>query len=456
MKVSFGNMRKVEDEYVNFEQMNCVPPCEGLKQKNAELVKGMMNIWYEYVPKSYDGSKSVPLIVQLHGGGNDGKMWSNYVMWHVLAEKYGFIVIYPNSPDYKLWACTERDVDYIYDLIKLVEDTYNIDKTRIYMHGMSNGDMMTLAFSMKHPEVLAAAGYTTGSSPKEAIGDERPLGALPIIQMRGEKDVNWMLKPDTVDVYSVRYGMNDLNREIWLEQNGVSEAPVLSIDGRNNFLKFNGKNSPIINWEIKDMGHREPLDGAEVYWDYLYSGCRRMEDGSLELKTPLKDIDGDDDVIVICTGGDKIYKKDKAVAINSLANGPAKMFHASSPNKFFNVPLNEMYETPDLYAPAEFFKAAFDAEVEYVNPGEKVKILFKSGMKVELYTNTPLIKVDDEYRALKKPCCLICGVFYVPVGIFCEEVLGKFVSMADDTMCISGHFAQLGRYTARILKNYIK
>ena len=55
---------------------------------------------------------------------------------------------------------------------------------------------------------------------------------------------------------------------------------------------------------------------------------------------------------------------------------------------------------------------------------------------------------------MKKPCYLLCGVFYVPIGIFCEELLGKFVTMADDTMCISGNFAQLGRYTARVIKNY--
>lgn len=456
MQAFFGHLHNKEDEHVNFEQMNRMPSLEGLRQRNAELVKGMMNIWYVYIPKSYDGTKSVPLVVQLHGGGNDGKRWSDLTIWHVLAEKEGFIVIYPNSPEYQMWTCDERDVQYLYDLIMLMEENYNIDKTRIYMQGMSNGDMMTLAFSMKHPEILAAAGYTTGPSPQEAIGEERPSGALPLIQMRGEKDVNWKLTPETVDVYSVRYGMNDLNREIWLEQNGISETPKLSINGRNNLLKFNGKSAPIINWEIRDMGHREPIEAAQVYWDYLYSGCRRLENGSLELKSPVKNIEGDDDIILICTGADKIYKGDRVIPIDSLAKGCAKMFHPASVNHFFKVPLNEMYETPDLYAPAEFFKAAFDAEVEYVNPGEQVNIVFKDGMKVELYMKTPLIKVNDEYKALKKPCILLCGGFYVPVGIFCKEILGKFVSMAEDTMCISGHFAQLGRYTARIIKNYIK
>lgn len=454
MKPVFQTNKYPKDEYVNFDAMGKLPLCSGLKEGHAEIVSGINNIWYEYVPKSYDGSKSVPLVLQIHGGGNDGRRWADYTIWHVLADKYGFIVVYPNSIEHQMWSCTERDVEYLYKLIKLIEDKYNIDKTRVYMQGMSNGDMMTLAFSMQHPEVLAAAGFVTGSSPADMIGDERPVGALPIIQMRGEKDVNWHLTPETKDVYSVRYGMNDLNRDIWFKANGITEPPVLSINGRHNFLKYNG-NAPIINWEIKDMGHREPAEGAQVIWDYLYSGCSRLEDGSLQLSNSDKAINGDDDVIILCAGSNKIYKKDHAIPIGALSDGCAKIFHHSDPHPFFVNQLNEMYETPELYAPIEFFHAAYDADVQYLEAGDKATISFLNGMKIQLFSNSPLIIVNGEYRALKKPCCLLCGAFYVPVGILCEEILRMYVSTADDTMCISKHFAQIGRYTAHVLKKYI-
>lgn len=456
MKFIFESFNNPEKEFVDFDAMGKLATCDNLVQKSAEIVEGVNNIWYEYIPKSYDGTKSVPLVVQVHGGGHDGKRWVDYTIWHKLAEQLGFIVIYPNSIEYQMWTCTDTDIEYLYDLIKLIQSRYNIDKNRIYMQGMSNGDMMTLAFSMKHPEMLAAAGFLTGPAPEEAIDGERPVGALPLIQFRGEKDVNWNLNPDTEDVYSVRYEMNDLNREIWLEANGITGLPALSIVGRQNFLRFKGSNAPIINWEIKDMGHREPAESAQIIWDYLYSGCSRLEDGSLKLENPIKNIEGDNDLVVLCAGGDKIYKKDKVVSIGSLSEGCAKIFHPSDPDTFFDKPLNEMYQTPDLFAPAEFFNAAFGAEVEYIDSGDQVVITFNDGMKVEMFSKSPLIIVDGEYRALKKPSVLLCGAFYIPIGIFCEEILNKHVSMADDTMCISGHFAQIGRYTARIIKNYIK
>jgi poly(3-hydroxybutyrate) depolymerase len=116
--------------------------------------------------------------------------WKKMTAWHLLAEEKGLIIIYPNSPGYQTWALGERDVQFLYDLIQPVCAEYNIDRSRIYMQGMSNGDQMTLAFSLKHPEILAAAGFATGPTADYLFEDgEKPLGALPVIQMRGEKDV---------------------------------------------------------------------------------------------------------------------------------------------------------------------------------------------------------------------------------------------------------------------------
>lgn len=50
------------------------------------------------------------------------------------------------------------------------------------MQGMSNGDMMTLAFSMRYPNVLAAAGYMTGPSANEVLDGDRPVRIEPISQ----------------------------------------------------------------------------------------------------------------------------------------------------------------------------------------------------------------------------------------------------------------------------------
>lgn len=81
-------------EMIRFESLNEVPPYERLEKKEAEIVKGMRNIWYEYVPSCYDGSREVPLVVQIHGGGQDGLRWASYTVWHEIAERNNMIVSY--------------------------------------------------------------------------------------------------------------------------------------------------------------------------------------------------------------------------------------------------------------------------------------------------------------------------------------------------------------------------
>lgn len=452
MKSMTRKMGRQAVSVVNFEAMNRVPPQDGLLEARGEIVPGMENVWYEYVPKNYDGTRPLPLVVQLHGGGNDGRRWAGYTVWHALAERLGLIVIYPNSPDYESWACQEREIQYLCDLIRHVSQKYNIDRSRVYMQGMSNGDMMTLAFSMAHPEMLAAAGYATGPTHQDLLGDDRPTGALPIIQMRGELDINWMLTPETKDIFAMRYAMNDLNREIWLDINGARDClPALSIQGKDNFLVYPGKNAPLINWEIVGMGHREPVNGAQVFWDRLYSGCRR-EEGRIALSEPAAPLRGDDDTVVVCMGSNKLYRRDGIVPFGQGNANAARMFVPAEVSHFCPVRTGEMCETEVLCVPAEFFAAAFGAQIRYADAGETCEMTLTDGRRVILRSQAVLYECDGAFRALQKPCVLLCGSFYVPVGELCQQLFGSHVSQADDALCVSGHYAVLGRYTASILR----
>jgi len=452
MKQMMRKGRRQAVSVVNFEAMNRVPAQTGLVEARAALVEGMENIWYEYVPKCYDGKTALPLIVQLHGGGNDGRRWAEYTVWHLLAERIGLIVVYPNSPDYESWACQQREIDYLRDLIEHLCGKYNIDRSRIYMQGMSNGDQMTLAFSMAHPEMLAAAGYATGPSHADILDGDRPGGALPIIQMRGELDINWMLTPETEDICAMRYEMNDLNREIWLDANGAQGVlPALSIDGKDNFLLYPGKNAPIINWEIVSMGHREPVYGAQVFWDRLYSGCRR-ENGAVCPVSPKVPVQADENTVVIAMGSDKLYRGSSVIPFGEGNIGPARMFMPADTGHFCPIRTGEMAETEVLCAPAEFFAAAYGAKIEYEDAHETCLVTFPGGRKIKLHSQAVLFEDGETFRALQKPCVLLCGSFYVPVGELCQMLFGSHVSIADDVLCISDHYAVLGRYTARILR----
>ena len=455
MKSMIRKMGRQAVSVVNFESMNRVPPMTGLLEVKGEIVPGMENVWYEYVPACYREGHPLPLVVQLHGGGNDGKRWADMTVWHAMAERKGCIVVYPNSPDYECWTCQTRDIQYLLDLIALLLRKYTIDETRIYMQGMSNGDQMTLAFSMAHPEVLAAAGFATGPSDEEVLDGDRPAGALPILQMRGEMDINWKLTPETRDIYENRYHMNDLNREIWMEVNGCGEKlPEVSILGKDNFLVYSGDRAPIINWEIACMGHREPVYGAQVFWDRLYSGCAR-KNGEIALTSPEKPVSGDADTVLIAMGSHLAYRKNERIPIGRPGTGVVRVFVPADLPHFCPVYTGEMCETEVLCAPAEFFSALYGASIRYDEAGAVCTLTFPDGRQVVLRSGAVLFEDAGAFRALQKPCVLLCGTFYVPVGELCQMLFGSYVSIADDVMCISAHWAHLGRYTARVVRSLL-
>ena len=455
MKSIMKHAPTVGMESIGFEGMNRMPPLKRLTERRAQITPDGLNTWYEYIPEAYDGSVPVPLVVQLHGGGNDGYRWATFTAWHVLAERNNFIVIYPNSPCYGRWMCDEADVKYLYDLIELNCAAYKIDRSRIYMQGMSNGDMMTLAFTLKHPEVLAAAGYITGPSPDEAIDGDMPAGPLPILQMRGELDVNWELTPDTPDVFAARYGMNDLNREIWEPVNGTLNAPpALSIRGKDNFLYYPGENAPIINWEVTGMGHREPSCGAQVLWDRLYSGYRRVN-GKIVAGTPNTPTTPDSDVVLIAAGSRFAWCGDHQVAISELDQACTRVFTPQPAQHFCPVKLGEMAETEVMATPVDILASVYGAHVYSSDAGATAVVTLADGRKVTLHSHAMLYDVDGKLCELQKPCILLGGALYIPIGELMQQLYGSHVSIADDVMCISGHYAELGRYTAQLIRRLL-
>ncbi len=43
-------------DVIDFNGTNKIPEIKGLMECRKEIMTGVMNVWYEYVPKCYDGS----------------------------------------------------------------------------------------------------------------------------------------------------------------------------------------------------------------------------------------------------------------------------------------------------------------------------------------------------------------------------------------------------------------
>ena len=165
-------------------------------RNNGSIVSsGQKREYLLYVPGSYDRARPAPLVISMHGAGGWPVQQMELSEWNRLAESQGFIVVYPSgigSAGPRVWHVDnggglKRDVTFISELIDKLEAAYNIDPTRIYANGFSNGGGMAFVLSCTLSDRIAAVGMVGGAQllPWSWCTDHRPV---PMIAFHGTAD----------------------------------------------------------------------------------------------------------------------------------------------------------------------------------------------------------------------------------------------------------------------------
>lgn len=438
-------------------------PAPDVKEVKQSLVEGLTNVWYEYVPKSYTGDKAVPLVISLHGGGENGKHQSCVSTWHIVADRENFIVVYPNASANNSWNIEKNDAEYLKKLIEVIRSKYNIDKTRVYMCGFSMGDMMTFAFARKYGDMLAAAACFSGPTAPQAIKEATPVTSVPMFQIRGEEDTLASgVTPDPNDRYAARAMLNDYNREYWLEGNKTSFNPVISIHDYENYVIYKSGWGDVVYSEIKGMSHQELIYAAEIVWNKFFSRYSRVN-GKIVEGAPKEKLEGDKNAVALAVDSTRALINNKVVNIDD-ANPKASSFlvYPALPEWAKHLPFvikpSEMFGAlgfETLYVPVKFLEKAFGAKVELSNGGKTAKITTADSKVYELNDQSPAAFTGNRVIGLHKPAIFIDGTLMVPVRNTAEILFNKNVSYCNGVVYISDHKAQLTRGTARIIKGLL-
>jgi polyhydroxybutyrate depolymerase len=173
-----------------------------LNRTNGTIVSsGQKREYLLYVPRSYDRAKPTPLVISMHAAALWPAAQMETSQWNKVADQHGFIVVYPSGTTLwsggtgvlpKIWLLREADllanVRFISDLIDALEAAYNIDPTRIYANGFSNGGAMALALSCRLSHRIAAVGTVSAAQgqPWSWCADSRPV---PLINFHGTADL---------------------------------------------------------------------------------------------------------------------------------------------------------------------------------------------------------------------------------------------------------------------------
>ena len=253
------------------------------------------NVTREYIihiPTYYDDNIATPLVINFHGFGDSAadyaKTIGEFYNLNLLADTSNFLVAYPQAvmreKEGVYWDPGDDGSENIYDndiyfteqLISDISKDYNVDLSRVYAIGYSNGGMMAYGLACNSGDHIAAVGIMSGIMLKESC-DENVRTS--VIHFHGSQDDVLPLEGN-VESQSVSDGI-----KFWLDQNNISSSSLVTTKLNNgDVLRYEYKSESektsvvlyVVNrehnkpgghvWFSDDIGGINP---NKILWEFL-------------------------------------------------------------------------------------------------------------------------------------------------------------------------------------------
>jgi len=164
--------------------------------------QGYKRKYIVHIPPAYTSGSSIPLVLTLHGGSGNYLSVQGFTEMNLVSNQNGFLSVYPQGYAQALyggytWAdgrgtsadnANIDDVGFISKLIDTLAADYNIDTSKIYVCGFSNGGFMTQRLACEIPKRFAAVGGLGCSMDTNLIQSCNPLKAVPMAYFSGTAD----------------------------------------------------------------------------------------------------------------------------------------------------------------------------------------------------------------------------------------------------------------------------
>ncbi len=156
-------------------------------EESVKISDELTTEYWAYKPKDYDTKDKWPLMLFLHGAGERGDNLAA-VKKHGppklvdVGKDFPFIVISPQCKTGKRWLPEDLS-----KLLDEVESKYKVDKSRVYLTGLSMGGYGSWALAAHAPERFAAVSPICGGGDETAV-PEKIGSKVPVWVFHGAKD----------------------------------------------------------------------------------------------------------------------------------------------------------------------------------------------------------------------------------------------------------------------------
>ena len=278
-------------------------------QSGSISVNGLKRTFLVHLPPSYDKSKSLPLVIALHGGGGTGARMISLTLGglNTLADKDGFIVACPDGIE-KHWndgrpqAISRAhkdgvdDVGFISALIDHLDREFGIDRKRVYVTGISNGAKMSFRLACEIPDKIAAIAAVGGSMVDPVSVYTKPSRPISVMVIHGTDDplVLWNGGP-----IRFPFSKRDFGRSIpvpdavkfWVTQNQCKAEPVSTEEAdldpndgtrvHKEIYSGGADNTEVIFYKIQGGGHTWPNGHQYLSEKLVGKTCRDIDANSI-------------------------------------------------------------------------------------------------------------------------------------------------------------------------------
>ena len=287
--------------------LQCTSPDQGPAQAGwsaRTLLSGSRERCYHlYVPPGYDPSQPTPVVFSLHGYVLNPDTQAAISRWHRLANKEGFLVVYPQGTSYPrrwnagaTWGAAEvDDVQFVRDLLDELSILANVDRSRVYVNGFSNGGGMSVRIGCDAADMVAAIGSVAGAVvDMSACTPSRPV---PVMAFHGTSDWVVPYEGGLMDIAPLRLGA-DLTRapkyfvgaeawvDIWAGLVGCNPSETVFLpqgDVQGWAYTHCDQDVQVVFYRIEDGGHQWPgggtihgagkntmeIDATQEMWDFF-------------------------------------------------------------------------------------------------------------------------------------------------------------------------------------------
>jgi len=174
------------------------PHLTGKLSRNSGMIGGRQRDFYLYLPQAL--KPGAPLLIVFHGGTQDGRdiRVGTGFEFDMLADKYGFVVVYPNGINHSWNSCRKSlqrtlrgidDVAFAQTIIANQAVVNHIDSKRVFVTGHSMGGAMSYRLGLEHPEEIAGIAVISSSLPAaNDMGCTAKNLPIPVMIINGTAD----------------------------------------------------------------------------------------------------------------------------------------------------------------------------------------------------------------------------------------------------------------------------